>query len=331
MEAAGRRGHTPSATGQRQLRLEADRELLTDGMSVTTRVESKKNLSDLPSRFPKQGDDGSPEWDSAVIKEFINLVDGNELNLAEVIIPKEWIDLTCSPVASRDIHEELKNGREVVMKHRPKVINWQTSRQLLLEKCNMVGRSLCNWNRSVTITASKGKFLELQESAGLGRIKKHLKVAVWFSGSLNSTRGIEQELGDGGSIVELAEITSWGVAAGQFEYPNAKQVGDLNHMVPEDEDCDVHVLQAGTPCQPYTGLGGVGGVHHESGHLYVMTVKKAFRRGFLVIMLEQVLTILVYAGGYYQKKIHQLLKAGGYSFSLRASNAFDHGVPASRF
>ena len=331
MEAAGRRGHTPSATGQRQLRLEADRELLTDGMSVTTRVESKKNLSDLPSRFPKQGDDGSPEWDSAVIKEFITLVDGNELNLAEVIIPKEWIDLACSPVASRDIHEELKNGREVVMKHRPKVINWRTSRQQLLEKCNMVGRSLCNWNRSVTITASKGKFLELQESAGLGRIKKHLKVAVWFSGSLNSTRGIEQELGDGGSIVELAEITSWGVAAGQFEYPNAKQVGDLNHMVPEDEDCDVHVLQAGTPCQPYTGLGGVGGVHHESGHLYVMTVKKAIRRGFLVIMLEQVLTILVYAGGYYQKKIHQLLKAGGYSFSLRASNAFDHGVPASRF
>ena len=90
------------------------------------------------------------------------------------------------------------------------------------------------------------------------------------------------------------------------------------------------ILCAGFPCQPFSISGKKEGLADERGRLFYEIVRIAKHHRPLLMLLENVRTILTIDNGSVQREIYQSLEGIGYRLEHVVLNASDFGIPQRR-
>ena len=110
---------------------------------------------------------------------------------------------------------------------------------------------------------------------------------------------------------------------------NLKPAGDIC-KVPAESVPEHDILCAGFPCQSFSRSGKRGGLSDARGRLFYEIVRIAKHRKPLLMLLENVKTILTIDHGNVTRVIYSKLQNIGYRIEHCVLNSGDYGVPQKR-
>ncbi len=110
---------------------------------------------------------------------------------------------------------------------------------------------------------------------------------------------------------------------------NIEPKGDITQIAAADIPSH-DILCAGFPCQPFSISGNRGGLNDARGRLFYEIVRIAKHHRPMMILLENVKTILTLDNGSVCREIYRSFEALGYRLDHVALNASEFGIPQQR-